>query len=79
MQGGSLQSPAFREFDCYLFGNEARGVPRERLATLDTTPFTIAGNGAIESLNLASAVNMCVYELTRERVNLRAPPTGDVR
>jgi TrmH family RNA methyltransferase len=80
MQGGSLQSPAFREFDCYLFGNEARGVPRERLATLDTKPFTIGGNGAIESLNLASAVNMCVYELNRERANLPAQPTpGDLR
>jgi len=80
MQGGSLQSPDFRRFDCYLFGNEARGVPREQLATLGITPFTIAGSGAIESLNLASAVNMCVYELNRERVNLRAPTApGDVR
>jgi hypothetical protein len=30
-------------------------------------------------LNLASAVNMSVYELNRERVNLRAPTApGDV-
>jgi TrmH family RNA methyltransferase len=80
MQGGSLQSPDFRQFDCYLFGNEARGVPREPLAALDMQPFTIAGSGAIESLNLASAVNMCVYELNRERANLRAGQTtpGDV-
>jgi TrmH family RNA methyltransferase len=80
MQGGSLQSPGFRQFDCYLFGNEARGVPREQLAALDMKPFTIAGSGAIESLNLASAVNMCVYELNRERANLRASNApGDVR
>jgi hypothetical protein len=26
--------------------------------------YTIAGTGAIESLNLASAVNMCVYQLS---------------
>jgi TrmH family RNA methyltransferase len=65
MQGGSLQSPDFREFDCYLFGNEARGVPLDQLAALDITAFTIAGSGAIESLNLASAVNICVYELNR--------------
>ena len=79
MHGGSLQSPEFRQFDCYLFGNEARGVPREHLASLETKPFTIAGNGAIESLNLASAVNMCVYELKRERANLAAPSVpGDV-
>jgi TrmH family RNA methyltransferase len=63
--GETVQSAAFKEFDCYLFGNEARGLPREQLATLDAKPFTIAGGGSIESLNLASAVNMCVYELKR--------------
>jgi RNA methyltransferase, TrmH family len=79
VRGGSLQSPGFRQFECYLFGNEARGIPRERLAAFDVTPFTIAGGGAIESLNLAAAVNMCVYELNRERVNLPPPPVpGDV-
>jgi len=65
MKGESLQSPQFKKFECYVFGNEARGVPHERLAALDALPFTIAGGGAIESLNLASAVNMCAYELNR--------------
>lgn len=65
MQGESVSSPAFRAFDCYVFGNEARGLPREQLTALSARPFTIAGCGAIESLNLASAVNMCVYELSR--------------
>ena len=65
MQGDSLQSASFRDFDCYLFGNEARGVPREQLLALGAEPFTIAGCGAIESLNLASTVNMCAYELNR--------------
>lgn len=65
MQGSSLSDPRFKQFDCYLFGNEARGVPRERLQDLNAKPFTISGSGAIESLNLASAVNMCVYELNR--------------
>lgn len=65
MSGESLQSPGFRTFDCYLFGNEARGVPREQLAALDARPFTIIGGGAIESLNLAAAVNLCAYELNR--------------
>jgi len=65
MAGESLQSAAFKAFDCYLFGNEARGLPREVLGALDAKPFTIAGGGSIESLNLASAVNMCVYELNR--------------
>jgi len=65
MNGDSLQSASFRRFDCYLFGNEARGVPREQLAALGAQPFTIAGCGAIESLNLAATVNMCAYELSR--------------
>jgi TrmH family RNA methyltransferase len=65
MTGESLQSAGFKAFDCYLFGNEARGLPREQLADLGAKPFTIAGGDTIESLNLASAVNMCVYELNR--------------
>jgi RNA methyltransferase, TrmH family len=66
MTGESLQSASFKAFDCYIFGNEARGLPREELASLGAQPFTIAGGGGtIESLNLASAVNMCVYELNR--------------
>jgi TrmH family RNA methyltransferase len=65
LAGEQLQSPAFRTFDCYLFGNEARGLPREQLTALGARPFTIGGAGNIESLNLASAVNMCVYELNR--------------
>ncbi|WP_295461191.1 RNA methyltransferase [uncultured Pseudomonas sp.] len=65
MQGTPLQSAEFKSFDCYLFGNEARGVPREQLTALNAQPFTIEGSGAIESLNLAATVNMCVYELSR--------------
>ncbi len=65
MAGKPVRSEGFKTFDCYLFGNEARGLPREHLAALDVQPFAIAGAGAIESLNLAAAVNMCVYELNR--------------
>jgi TrmH family RNA methyltransferase len=65
MNGDSLQSASFKSFDCYLFGNEARGVPRERLIALNALPFTIPGCGAIESLNLATTVNICAYELNR--------------
>jgi TrmH family RNA methyltransferase len=65
MTGAPVQAPEFGGFDCYLFGNEARGLPREPLAELNLTSFTIAGRGAIESLNLAATVNMCVYELNR--------------
>lgn len=65
MHGEPVQSAGFRAFDCYLFGNEARGVPRDQLNALDAQPFTIPGCGAIESLNLAATVNMCAYELSR--------------
>jgi len=65
MNGAPIHSPEFGSFDCYLFGNEARGLPREQLTALGIQSFTIAGSGAIESLNLAAAVNMCVYELNR--------------
>lgn len=64
MSGEIIKSEAFADFPCYLFGNEARGVPRDALAALNTTAFTIPGSGAIESLNLASAVNMSVFQLS---------------
>lgn len=66
MDGEGVQSASFKSFDCYLFGNEARGVPHDQLKALSAAPFTIRGGGSIESLNLASAVNMCVYELKRQ-------------
>jgi len=65
MQGESVHSPQFKLFDCYVFGNEARGVPRQQLTALGVQPYTIGGIGAIESLNVAATVNMCVYELNR--------------
>jgi len=65
MGGELLQAPGFRSFDCYVFGNEARGLPRPDLTALHAQAFTIEGCGCIESLNLASAVNICVYELSR--------------
>lgn len=65
MRGKKMSDADFKTFECYVFGNEARGVPRDELTALDAQPFTIAGSGTIESLNLASAVNMSVYELVR--------------
>lgn len=65
MQGEPVQLASFQDADCYLFGNEARGVPREQLLALGARPFTIPGCGTIESLNLAATVNICVYELNR--------------
>jgi TrmH family RNA methyltransferase len=63
--GQPLSSPAFQDFDCYVFGNEARGLPREQMGALQARPFTIPGTGAIESLNVAASVNISLYELSR--------------
>jgi RNA methyltransferase, TrmH family len=65
LQGKPISAPEFRNFDCYIYGNEARGMPREALDGINATRFTIAGTGAIESLNVASTVNICQYELAR--------------
>jgi RNA methyltransferase, TrmH family len=65
LAGQSIATPAFRGFDCYIYGNEARGLPREAMVQLRAEPFTIAGTDAIESLNVAAAVNICQYELNR--------------
>lgn len=65
LDGEPLQSGGLRACDCFLFGNEARGLPPATSATLDLHAFTIPGCGAIDSLNLAAAVNICVYEVSR--------------
>jgi TrmH family RNA methyltransferase len=61
LAGQPLAAAAFREFDCYLFGNEARGLPPE--ARAQSRAFTIPGTAAIESLNVAASVNIALYEL----------------
>ncbi len=63
MNGKPLSDPQLQHHTCFIFGNEARGVPRESLAALNTEAFTIAGTAVIESLNVASAVALTVYEL----------------
>lgn len=64
--GEPLSSPSFREFDCYVFGNEARGLPRDRMPSLGARAFTVTGTGVIESLNVAATVNISLYELNRQ-------------
>lgn len=65
MVGEPLPASSFRDFDCYVFGNEARGLPREALAALGAQSFTVPGGGAIESLNLGTVVGLAAYELHR--------------
>jgi len=63
LSGEPLASKDFRNFDCYLFGNEARGLPPEAKSMAQA--FTIPGAAAIESLNVAASVNISLYELHR--------------
>ena len=63
LEGDAVASPEFRKFECYLFGNEARGLPRG--AEVMARAFTIPGTRAIESLNVAATVNICLYEINR--------------
>ncbi len=65
LAGRRISAPEFRDFDCYVYGNEARGLPRAQLEAMRSTAFTIAGSGAVESLNVAASVNICQYELAR--------------
>lgn len=65
MHGDKISDASFNDYDCYLFGNEARGLPDELLKDICFHSFHIPGSGAIDSLNLASAVNISAYELVR--------------
>jgi TrmH family RNA methyltransferase len=65
MNGGSIKSAAFHHAACLAFGNEARGLPEPIKARDNALIFSIPGSGKIESLNLATTVNLCVYELCR--------------
>ena len=65
LTGTAITDKRFADYPCYLFGNEARGVPQEALSQMNADAFTIAGNGTIESLNLASAVGICAFQLAQ--------------
>ena len=64
MQGKAIADASFSNFQCYMFGNEARGIPEQARVDLQAQAFTIPGAGTIESLNLACAVNICAYQLS---------------
>jgi len=65
VSGKSIKTEEFSNYPCYIFGNEARGIPKSGINESKTTAFTIQGSGAIDSLNLASAVNMCLFQLSQ--------------
>jgi TrmH family RNA methyltransferase len=64
-RGAALRDAGFGACDCLVFGNEARGLPSDAPSMPGAQRYTVPGCGAIESLNLASVVNICVYELDR--------------
>ena len=64
INGKDVRTPEFNQQQCYIFGNEARGVPHELLESLNASPYSILGCGAIESMNLASAVNISAFQLS---------------
>ena len=65
MNGSNITSNTFGDYQCYLFGNEARRRACWRTIKAKRNGVYHAGSGKIDSLNLASAVNICAYELTR--------------
>jgi TrmH family RNA methyltransferase len=48
----------------FAFGNEGAGLSQALLA--ETTPFTIPMSGAVESLNVAAAAAICLFERVRQ-------------
>lgn len=64
LQGEQLSAPQFADYQCYLFGNEARGVPSDALSAFNADAYTIPGSGSIDSLNLASSVGITSYQLS---------------
>lgn len=65
MTGEAVSAATFEDFDVYIFGNEARGVPDVCSGSIVAKPYTIPGVGRIDSLNLASAVSICAFRLSQ--------------
>ena len=52
----------------FVFGNEARGLPEDVLAMADVT-VRVPHAGKAESLNLAAAATVCLFEWARRRMS----------
>ena len=53
----------------WVFGNEGQGVSSALLSVVNKT-VTIPQNPAIESLNVAAAAAVCLFEMRRQRLNV---------
>jgi TrmH RNA methyltransferase len=58
-----------------LFGSEGEGLSRSLLALADDT-IAIPGSGALESLNVACASSVVLWELWKQPSNARVPATA---
>jgi TrmH family RNA methyltransferase len=71
--GGSqdLYAADLSEPVAFVFGNEARGLPEDVTALTDAT-VRVPHAGAAESLNLAAAASVCLFEWARRRSSASA-------
>jgi TrmH family RNA methyltransferase len=66
-----LYSADLSEPVAFVFGNEAHGLPEDVLALADST-VRVPHAGAAESLNLAAAASVCLFESARRRSSASA-------
>ena len=58
-----LKSVDFKEPLIVAFGSEANGLTKEFLNTVKSTNINIETSNEVESLNLSTAVSICLYEI----------------
>jgi tRNA G18 (ribose-2'-O)-methylase SpoU len=64
----------FRHDTCLVFGNEGEGLSREILSVCNSRMVIPMRNG-VDSLNVASASAVALYEVQRQRSGVEEPPT----
>lgn len=72
--GRPIGQDGLKDFDCLMFGNEARGAtPMMRSlagdAVLSIPHGALPGGAGVDSLNLAATVSICAYELALRRTH----------
>jgi TrmH family RNA methyltransferase len=65
LEGKNIKNNEFKEIDVLIFGNEGRGLSEKIKKNTNFYPFSIKGEKNIESLNLANAVSIALYEMSR--------------
>jgi TrmH family RNA methyltransferase len=70
--GTSLYDLPLAEPVAFVFGNEGAGLSDELLA--GTRAFSIPMAGKVESLNVAAASAVCLFERVRQRSSVQVRP-----